>query len=85
MQEFEAAAVSTRSLKAASCVNRFGLQSSVPLHAELLELLGLLNSFYLGLTASNSGTMVIAGHSTNPLSVSLISGMTDNGNRLKPM
>jgi len=55
LQEFEAAAVSTRSLKAASCVNRFGLQSSVPLHAELLELLELLLSWANRLEQRHNG------------------------------
>ena len=35
--------------------------------------------------ASNSGTWVISGTSTMPLSVMRISGMTDSGIRLKPM
>ena len=36
-EEFEEADVSTGSMKAVACADRFGLQSSVPLHAELLN------------------------------------------------
>ena len=36
-EEFEEADVSTRSMKAVPCAKRFGLQSSVRFHAELLN------------------------------------------------
>ena len=66
----------------------FSLQLSQIIGALLLELLGLLELLellYFVPTGSNSGTIVIAGQSTNPLSVSLISGITDKGSKLKPI
>src|SRR5260370_34299891 len=36
-------------------------------------------------TGSNNGTIFIAGQRTSPLSVSLISGITDKGSKLKPI